>query len=76
MMVKKGGEERMRKHNKKGQSILEYTLLLGAIIAVIVAVLLGGGPTGGIRGQVSNTYSRFGSAVQNTTNDLTVGVFK
>jgi Flp pilus assembly pilin Flp len=75
MMVKKGGEERMRKHYRKGQSILEYTLLLGAIIAVIVAVLLGGG-SGGIRGQVNNTYSKFGDAVEKTTNDLSVGVFK
>ena len=74
-MVKKGGEEGMRKHYRKGQSILEYTLLLGAIIAVIVAVLLGGG-NGGIKGQINSTYSKFGNAVENTTNDLTVGVFK
>ena len=67
----------MKKHYRKGQSILEYTLLLGAIIAVIVAVLLGSGGTNtGIKGQIQNTYSRFGNAVQNTTNDLSVGVFK
>lgn len=62
----------MRRKNK-GQSILEYTLLLGAVITVIVAVLLG---SGGIRDKISGAYNKTGDALSNTTNDLTGGVFK
>lgn len=64
----------MKRHCKrKGQSILEYTLLLGAIIAVIVAVLLG---NGGIKSKVQGTYNKFGDAIEKTNNDLTTGVFR
>ena len=55
-----------------GQSILEYTLVLGAVIAVIVAVLLG---RGGIKDKVQASYERTGDAITQTTNDLSSGVF-
>ncbi|MFH0791207.1 MAG: hypothetical protein V2A64_06200 [Candidatus Omnitrophota bacterium] len=62
----------MKKDLRTGQSILEYTLLLGAVIAVIVAVLLG---NGGIKSKVESVYTRTGTALETTTNDLTTGVF-
>lgn len=62
----------MRKDLRTGQSILEYTLLLGAIIAVLVAVLLG---NGGIKSKVENAYKKTGTALETTTNDLTAGIF-
>ncbi|MFA5157449.1 MAG: Flp family type IVb pilin [Candidatus Omnitrophota bacterium] len=62
----------MRKMRREGQSILEYTLLLGAIIAVIVAVLLGGQSS--MKGKVEDTYDAFGNAISNTANDADIGV--
>lgn len=62
-----------RQRRRKGQSILEYTLLLGAIIAVIVAVLLG---NGGIKSKVQGSYEKFGTAIEKTNSDLTTGVFQ
>jgi Flp pilus assembly pilin Flp len=59
---------------EKAQSILEYTLLLGAVIAVVVLVLIGG--KSNVKTKVQNTYEKFGTALENTTNDLTGGVFK
>lgn len=58
---------------RRAQSILEYTLLLGAIIAVIVAVLLA---NGGIRDRIRGVYDRTGQALQDTTTDLTGGIFR
>ncbi|MFA5286831.1 MAG: hypothetical protein WC394_00985 [Candidatus Omnitrophota bacterium] len=58
---------------ESGQSILEYTLVLGAVIAVIVFVLLG---QGGVKEKVQSAYEKSGSAIENTTKDLTAGVFK
>lgn len=63
----------MKRLDKNGQSILEYTLLLGAVIAVIVFVLLG---SGGIKDKIGNVYNRTGDAVNNTTTNLNTGVFK
>jgi len=63
----------MRRNRRKGQSILEYTLLLGAIIAILVVVLLG---KSGVKDKVKTTYNKFGTALTTTTNDLTTGVFK
>lgn len=62
----------MREGNRRGQSILEYTLLLGAIIAIIVTVLLG---TGGMQGKISTAYNKSGRAVENISNE-SIGVFK
>ncbi|MFA5005723.1 MAG: hypothetical protein WC561_06345 [Candidatus Omnitrophota bacterium] len=63
----------MRKNRRKGQSILEYTLLLGAIIAVLIAVLLN---DGGVKSKVQTTYNAVGDSLTKTTTDLTLGVFK
>jgi Flp pilus assembly pilin Flp len=62
----------MKKEFKKGQSILEYTLVLGAVIAVIVAVLLG---TGGIKDKIQTAYTTSGTALKNTTDSLNGKVF-
>jgi Flp pilus assembly pilin Flp len=58
--------------------MLEYTLLLGAIIAVVVMILIGTPAGGGtnLKKKVQDTYGKFGTALENTTNDLTGGVFK
>ncbi len=62
----------MGKDFRKAQSILEYTLLLGAVIAVIVTVLLS---SGGIKGKIQDAYNKTGEALNKTTSDLTHGVF-
>ena len=58
--------------NKKGQSILEYTLLLAAIIGVLVWVILN---PSGIKSTVSGSYEKAGSSVKTTTNRLNFGIF-
>jgi|GEM_PF-707308 len=77
----------MKKSSTSGQSILEYTLLLGVVITVIVLVLLGpvtgiginpGGPpihTGGVKGAVQKAYTRANQAINNTTANLKGGIF-
>lgn len=64
----------MKRVNRSGQSILEYTLLLGAVIAVIVVVLLG--QDTGIKSKVESAYGKAGEAIENTANDLTTGIFQ
>ena len=63
----------MRKQLRKGQSILEYTLVMGAVIAGIVAVLFG---SGGFGDKVKSAYNKAGSALENTANDLNAGIFQ
>lgn len=62
----------MKRKGKNAQSILEYTLLLGAIIGVIVVALLG---PGGIKSKVQTTYNKTGEAIGNITANLTQGIF-
>jgi Flp pilus assembly pilin Flp len=61
----------MNKIYRKGQSILEYTLLLGAIIAVLVAVLL----NGGARGSMQTAYNKVGNSLTDTISKLDSQVF-
>jgi Flp pilus assembly pilin Flp len=72
----RGGEE-MLTRLRKGQSVLEYTLLLGAVIAVIVAVLLGtgGDDESSIKGKIKGAYEDAGSAIEEVTSEMTHGVF-
>ena len=58
--------------NRKGQSILEYTLILGAVIAVIVAVLLG---NNGISDNIEGAYNKAGDAIATQVDNLDHGVF-
>lgn len=62
----------MKKRHEVGQSILEYTLVLGAVIAVVVYVLLG---SGGIKEKVQGAYTKTGNAISATSDDANVGVF-
>ncbi len=62
----------MKIRNDSGQSILEYTLVLGAVIAVVVFVLLS---PAGIKQKVQDAYSRAGDSINQTANDLSTGVF-
>lgn len=64
----------MKKHFRKGQSVLEYTLLLAAIIAVIIVVLGIKGNTG-LTGKINTTYENIGDAMKNTTTNMTIGVY-
>ncbi len=59
---------------RKSQGVLEYTLLLGAIIAVIVAVLLGSGDRS-IKGRVEEAYLKAGDAIEGVSESMTQGIF-
>lgn len=58
---------------KKAQSLIEYTVLLAAVIALIALVLYQ--PTSGIQARLNTTYNRMGEAIENVTNALTTQVF-
>lgn len=68
----------MRKELRRGQSILEYTLLLGAIIAVVIIILFTGAGGGtSMKDRVEQTYDRSGQALEDTTTDVQGhGIFK
>ncbi|TRZ95609.1 hypothetical protein D4R78_03015 [bacterium] len=55
----------------KGQSILEYTVLLGVIIGIIVVILWGTMKT-----STKAAYEKGSTAVENTQKDATKGVFQ
>jgi len=63
----------MKKKARKGQSILEYTLILGVVIAIIAAFLF---KSGGMKDKVDSTYGKAGSAISSTASDATIGVFQ
>jgi len=54
-------------YKTKAQAILEYTLLLAAIIAVIVVVLF---KKEGVATKVKSSYTGLGTAMNNTVNDI------
>lgn len=60
--------------NRKGQSVLEYTLLLAVVVAALVFVLLGNGDNS-IKNKVQNAYTATGDALEETTGKLTSDVF-
>lgn len=60
--------------NKNAQSILEYTLLLAVVIAVLVLVLVGNG-TDNIKQKITNAYNNTGDALESTSNQLTSDIF-
>jgi hypothetical protein len=55
----------------KAQGILEYTIMIAAIVAIIVVVMMG---SGGIGTQVKTSYGKMGTAMANTVDDLTQAV--
>ena len=59
---------------KKSQGLLEYTLLLGAIIAIVVVVLMG---KNGIGNATKTTYTNAGKAIANTMSKAQndIGIF-
>jgi len=59
---------------RKAQGILEYTLLLGAVIAVVIVVLMG---KSGIGNTTKTTYNNAGKAIDNTISKAQsdVGIF-
>ena len=56
---------------KKAQSILEYTLLLGVVIGVVVAVLMGPMKT-----KINAVYTTTGDAMENVGKQLDKGIFQ
>jgi len=64
----------MTRDKRKGQSILEYTLLLGAIIGVLAVILLSGDTS--VKGNIKTSYEKFGTALQNSADSVTMGVYK
>ena len=59
---------------RKAQGLLEYTLLLGAIIAIVVVVLMG---KNGIGNATKTTYQNAGKAMNSTMSSASsdIGVF-
>ncbi len=66
----------MRKKQRKGQSILEYTLLLAVVIMAIIVVLLGAGGQGGMKNKLETSYDSVTDAVTNVAGNLNTGVFQ
>jgi len=52
---------------RKAQGILEYTLLLGAIVAVVLVVLMG---NGGLAGKTKATYDQVGNTMGSSANQM------
>ena len=59
--------DRYMKNANKGQSMLEYTLLMGAVIAVLVIVLL---KEGGMKSHIEKAYTSTGEAMKTTVAHL------
>ena len=53
---------------RKAQGILEYTLLLGAIVAVVVVVLMS---NGGLAGKTKALYDKTGNSANTVLNRAT-----
>jgi len=62
------------KHScRKGQSVLEYTLLLGVLIVIIVATMVVKG--GSIRKGIEGAYDKAGDAIGNAALNISDKVF-
>ena len=59
----------------KGHSILEYTLVIGAVMAVIILVLLGGTKTSNVKNKIHRTYTKAADAINVTDRDADTGIF-
>lgn len=57
---------------RKAQSLLEYTLLFAAIVAVIVAVLFG---QNGMGSRVQRSYNSVGAQMETSVTNLSGGLF-
>jgi len=56
---------------KKTQGLLEYTIMLAVVVAIIVVVLFKKGSTGT---QIKNSYMGFGNLIDNATSNITNSV--
>jgi len=63
----------VKKKNSKGQSILEYTLILGVVIGIVILVVF---RSGGMKSAINDTYNKSATAINTTTSELNKGVFK
>jgi lipoprotein signal peptidase len=59
----------MKSISKSAQGILEYSILLGAIVAVIVVVMVR--KDNGIGARVNASYVKMGGALSNVTDSFT-----
>jgi len=64
----------MKRIHTLGQSMLEYTLLLAVIIAIIIASLVKNG--GFLRGSVERAYNKSAEALGNAAENITSRVFQ
>ena len=65
----------MVRNKRKAQSILEYTLVVGAVIAVFIFVLFGSG-TGSVKNRIHRVYSKTSDGLAKTeANTGDKGVF-
>lgn len=60
--------------HKLGQSMLEYTLLLAVIIAIIIGALVKN--NGLLRGSVEKAYNKSAVALGNAAENITAQVFR
>lgn len=63
----------MKMKNRRGQSILEYTLILGVVIGIVILVVF---RQGGMKAAISDTYNKSATAINTTSGELNKGVFK
>ena len=61
----------MRKHFRFGQSILEYTLILGVVIAIAVTIIFTA-----MKPAITKAYDKTGKALDKTAEELTHGIFQ
>lgn len=62
----------MNRKLKSGQGVLEYALLLGAIIAVMVTAFLTSGT--GFKDKIKTAYDGTGTTIGNVVNSITSGL--
>lgn len=60
--------------DKYGQGILEYTLVLGLVIGILIALMFTGG-NNSLKKKIEKAYTNTGDALESTTNDITHNVF-
>ena len=62
----------MMKKAMKGQSILEYTLVIAAVIAVLIFVMLGNG-SNSLKNKIYHSYQRSTTTVDAANTDVDQG---
>ncbi len=56
---------------RKAQGMLEYTLMLGVVVAIVVAVLF---KKGGVGSSINHSYNALGNGLNRTVDDMTTAI--